>query len=81
LSLFHGVGKGGGAGHVAVTGTVGGTGYPPPTTTTTTTATTSASLHFVAFNCERVDCIQLVSVGILGAEKAERGLGNAGKLV
>jgi len=80
LSLFHGVGKGGGAGHVAVTGTVGGTGYPP-TTTTTTTATTSASLHFVAFNCERVDCIQLVSVGILGAEKAERGWGNAGKLV
>jgi len=78
LSLFHEVGKGGGAGHVAVTGTVGGTGYPP---TTTTTATTSASLHFVAFNCERVDCIQLVSVGILGAEKAERGLGNAGKLV
>lgn len=63
-------GKAGGAGHVEATGTVGGTGQPP-----TAATTTSASLHFVAFNCERVDCIQLVRVGI----SKGRGDGDGGK--
>lgn len=68
-------GKAGGAGHVEATGTVGGTGQPP-----TAATTTSASLHFVAFNCERVDCIQLVTVGISKGRVTEM-TGNAGKLV